>query len=194
MEWITQLAELGELGTAALVVVGIIVISWLVMFGVLPLMRGLWKARERLSEEQQEFYEKTVIPTLKGLAENLQNTLVEQRTLYEAKLSEQRTLYEVKLTNVEKERNAERDKLVREITLLTEKVQLLTQRIEKLELENRAKDDEILRLKEELNKIIAERDGLKAELAAMDAMARMKLEDGTGTGRPADESIQPATP
>lgn len=169
-EWV------GNASAAALIVITVLVFYSLITKGLIPFLRELNDDRRRLQAEQREFYENKVIPTLQGLADNLKNALEIQRVQYEGKLA-----------MLENERNLERDKLVRQITELTNQIKTLSARIEILEKDNRQKDAELNDLRKRLNEVEAERDSLKARLLILDmADAARHGESSDSKPRPTD--------
>ena len=143
---------------AALVTIVVFAFIWLIVRGLVPLLRELNEDRKKLATEQREFYEGEVMPTLKGLVSELKSALATQREQYEAKLA-----------LLESERNAERQKLVEQIDRLSTEVRTLTDRITALEKETKVKDEEIADLKRQLADKQTELDTALAKLAAAEA-------------------------
>lgn len=159
MEILSNVPEwVGSAGQGAAVLLAVWLVSQLIMGGILPLMRELNRDRDQVADERRGFYEKEVMPTLQNLVNELKAAMTTQREQYEAKL-----------TLLERERNAEREKLIEQIKQLTAQVQALTERITRLEEEGKSKDREIESLRAERDDLRAELDVLKAELAAVEA-------------------------
>lgn len=157
---------LGDAGAGVLLLLMAFIGYQLIVRGILPLMRMLAKEFKQAADERQEFFEKTVIPHLTALNENLQKAMDMQRELYEAKLQA-----------IEREHAAERDRLVKQIEELTRQVDELTKRIAKLEAEAKDKEAELAKLRKQLADMTAERDALQAQLKAMEA-AKEGANDG----------------
>lgn len=157
MDFLNNVPEwVGSAGQGATILLAVWLVSQLIMGGILPLMRELNRDRDQVAEERRDFYEKEVMPTLQNLVTELKTALNTQRQQYEAKLD-----------LLERERNAEREKLIEQIKQLTAQVQALTERITKLEEEGKTKDTEIAALKAQLSAVTTERDTALAKLAAM---------------------------
>jgi chromosome segregation ATPase len=148
---------LWQAGAAVLVLLAVYIMATVINKGidrVLPFVRDLNDDREQLAGERKALFEKQA-SIFDALTQELKGAMTTQREVFESKLA-----------HLESVHNAEREKWAEQVRQLTEQIQILNERITKLESEGKSKDEEIVALKAQLVAVTAERDAALARLLA----------------------------